>query len=159
MSHSQIRGFRMIQGIKSPVCSVGICTAMSLKKNKLLQRILKHIEAQHCGSGEVELEDAVDPCTLLTKNYQHDHESLTAKLKLVETQLEALDPSWSKGQLSTSMIDVPADGSESVLLLSIYQLGSQRNVPSKASPRVSTSSTLWRISLTTLTRARGAPWM
>ena len=111
------------QGIKSPVCSVGICTAMSLKQNKLLQRILKHIEAQHCGSGEVELEDAVDPCKLFTKNYQHDHGSLTAKLKLVETQLEALDPSWSKWQLSTSMMAVPADGSESALLLSSYQLG------------------------------------
>ena len=96
---------------------------MSLNKNKLLQRILKHIEAQHCGSGEVELEDAVDPCTLLTKNYQHGHEHLTAKLKLVETQLEALDPSWSNWQLPTSMIVVPADGSESALLLSIYQLG------------------------------------
>ena len=35
------------QGIKSPVCSVGICTAMSLKKNRLLQSILKHIEAHH----------------------------------------------------------------------------------------------------------------
>ena len=65
---------------------------MSRKKNKLSQRILKHIEARHCGSGEVELEAAVDPCTLLTKNYQHDHGNLTAKLKLVETQLEALDP-------------------------------------------------------------------
>ena len=96
---------------------------MSLKKNTLLQRILKHIEAQHCGPGEVELEMAVDPCKLLTKNYQHDHESLTAKLQLVETQLEALDPSWSKGQLSTSMIVVPSDGSEIALLLSIYQLG------------------------------------
>ena len=64
---------------------------MSLKQNKLRQRVLQHIEARHCGSGDVELEDAVDPCELLTKNYQHDHESLTVKLKLVETQLEALD--------------------------------------------------------------------
>ena len=96
---------------------------MPLKKNKLMQRILKHIEAQHCGSGEVELEDAVDPCKLLTQNYQYDHESLTAKLKLVETQLEALDPSWSTGQLSTSMSVVPADGSDIALLLSICQLG------------------------------------
>ena len=69
---------------------------MSLNKNKLLQRILKHIEAQHCGSGDVELEDAVDPCKLLTKNYHHDHRSLTVQLKLVETQLEALDPTWSE---------------------------------------------------------------
>ena len=65
-------------------------------QNKLLKRIITFIERQHCGSGEVELEDAVDPCKLLTKNYQHDHESLTAKLKLVETQLEALDPSMVK---------------------------------------------------------------
>ena len=43
---------------------VGICTAMSLKQNKCLKRILTFIERQHCGSGEVELEDAVDPCTL-----------------------------------------------------------------------------------------------
>ena len=112
----------------SPVCQessvqCGICAAMSLKKSKAMQKILKHIEAQHCGSGEVELEDAVGPCTFLTQNYQNNQGALTAKLKLVETQLEALDPSWSKGQLSTSMLDVPAEGSESVLRLSIYQLG------------------------------------
>ena len=65
---------------------------MPLTKNTLLQRILTHIERQHCGSGEVELEDAADPCTRVTENYQHDQENLTAKLKHVETQLEALDP-------------------------------------------------------------------
>ena len=96
---------------------------MSLKKNKVLQKILTHIEQQHCGSGEVELEDAVDPCTFLSQHYEHQHASLTAKLQMVENQLDNVDPSWSKGTLSTSMLDVPAAGSEKVLLLSIYQLG------------------------------------
>ena len=73
-----------------------LALAMSLKKNQTLQKILRHIEEQHCGSGEVELEDAVDPCTFLTQTYHHEHNTLTAKLQIVETQLEALGSSWSK---------------------------------------------------------------
>ena len=96
---------------------------MSLKKDKVLMKILKHIEAQHCGSGEVELEDAVDPCAFLTQHYKDDHQALTTKLRIVEAQLEALDPTWSKGEVATSMFDAPADGEETVLKLSIYQLG------------------------------------
>ena len=96
---------------------------MSLKKNKVLQKILKHIEAQHCGSGEVELEDAVDPCAFLTQAYAKDHMTLTSRLKSVEIHLETLDPSWSKEQPSTSMNDAPSRGEEKVLQLSIYQLG------------------------------------
>ena len=96
---------------------------MSLKKTKELQKILKHIEAQHCGSGEVELEDAIDPCTFLTQKYKENHIALSAKLKIVEYLLERLDSSWSKGQVATDMLGAPAAGSEKVLLLSIYQLG------------------------------------
>ena len=96
---------------------------MSLKKNKLLQKILQHIEAQHCGSGEVELEDAVDPCSWLTRQFQSDHTGLSTRLRNVESQVEALDPSWQKGQLDTSMLDAPAEGEEKTLRLSVYQLG------------------------------------
>ena len=119
--HLAIKFVALSSVLVCPVSSVP--HGMSLKKNKLLQRILKHIEAQHVGSGEVELEDAIDPCTFLTNLYEHDHAALTAKLNIIETQLQQLDPTWSTGQVSTSMNDSPADGSESVLLLSIYQLG------------------------------------
>ena len=84
---------------------------MTLKKNKVLQKILQHIEAQHCGSGDVEFEDAVDPCTFLTQNYETNHLALTAKLQMVESMLDSMDPSWVKGELSTSMLDVQAAGS------------------------------------------------
>ena len=99
-----------------------VMTLMLLKKNKLLQRILQHIEAQHCGSGEVELEDAVDPCTFLTQLYENDTVALTTKLQSVESQLDTIDRSWSK-EWCTSMFDVPADGEEKVQCLSVYQLG------------------------------------
>ena len=93
---------------------------MSLKKkNQTLQKILRHIEEHHCGSGEVELENAVDPCIFLTQAYHHDHNTLTAKLKIVEAQLEALDSSWSKAQVATSMNDAPAQEQDKVMLLNI----------------------------------------
>ena len=50
-----------------PFCPCDIALAMSLKKNQTLQKILRHTEEQQCGAGEVELEDAVDPCAFRTQ--------------------------------------------------------------------------------------------
>ena len=88
-----------------------------------LQNILRHTEELHCGSGEVELEVVVDSCTFLTQTYHHNHSTLTGKLKIVETQLEALDSSWIKGPVATAM---PAQGQETVILLRFTSSGSQR---------------------------------
>ena len=52
----------------SPVCVLR--PAMPSKKLGAVERkILAHIEAQHGGSGDVELEDAVDPCDYLTQRF------------------------------------------------------------------------------------------
>ena len=104
-------------------CPCALALDTSLKKNQTLQNIFRHIEEQQCGACEVELEDAVHPCTFLTQAYQHDHNTLTAKRNIVETQLEALGSSWSTRQVTTSMLAVPTQGPEKVMLLNIYQFG------------------------------------
>ena len=57
-------------------------------------KVMAHIEGQHCGSGDVELEDAEDPCPYLTRVYQPDPLVIYQKLKDVCDRLERLDPSW-----------------------------------------------------------------
>ena len=55
------------------------------------KKILAHIEAQHAGSGDLELEDAVDPCDFLTQRFAGEPADLAAIIKAVKTQLEHLD--------------------------------------------------------------------
>ena len=52
---------------------------------------MAHIEGQHCGSDDVELEDAEDPCAYLTRVYQPDALAMYQKLKDVCDRLEHLD--------------------------------------------------------------------
>ncbi len=55
---------------------------------------MAHIEGQHCGSGEVELEDAEDPCAYLSRVYQRDPLAMHQNLKEVCDRIEHLCPSW-----------------------------------------------------------------
>ena len=93
-----------------PRCPSELALAISLNKNKIPQSILHHDEAQHYGSGEVELEDAVAPCTFLTHAYENGHHARTTKMKIVETHLDTLDSAWSQGQVSTSKTERPTVG-------------------------------------------------
>ena len=60
------------------------------------------------GSGDPEVEDAVDPCEFLTRTYSHDQASLMNDLHALQHQLEELDPTWI-GQLLTSELHVLRD--------------------------------------------------
>ena len=55
---------------------------------------MAHVANQHCGNGDVELEDAEDPCAYLTRAYPPDPPAMYRKLKDMCDQLEHLDPSW-----------------------------------------------------------------
>jgi hypothetical protein len=67
-----------------PTLSVVACgpAAMPSSKMGVVQaHTMAHIEGQHCGSGDGELEDAEDPCAYLTRVYQLDPLVLYQKLK------------------------------------------------------------------------------
>ena len=55
---------------------------------------MAHVEGQRCGSGDVELEDAEDPCAYLSCVRQPDSLAMHHKQKEVCDRLERLDPSW-----------------------------------------------------------------
>ena len=121
-----------------PVCSV---SAMAPKKDDpVLVRILKRIEQQHCGSGDADLEDAVDPCAFLTDRYGSDKAALTHRMKLAEKRLEDLDPNWAMGRLTpaTSMFDKPRDGDIKSLTLSVYQVGFEKETSTKGKSKAVT---------------------
>jgi hypothetical protein len=46
------------------------------------------------GSGDPEVEDAVDPCEFLTLTYGNDPDLLMRDLAAVNSRIEGLDPSW-----------------------------------------------------------------
>ena len=57
------------------------------------------------GSGDPEVEDAVDPCEFLTRTYAHDQASLMKDLHALQHKLDELDPTWI-GQSITSELHV-----------------------------------------------------
>ena len=52
----------------------------------------KHWGWQHCGSGDIELEHAEDPCAYLSRVYHPDPLAMHQHLKGVCDRLENLDP-------------------------------------------------------------------
>ena len=66
----------------------------SAKMVVVLAHIMAHIEGQHCGSGDLELVDATDPCAYLTRVYQPNPLVLYQELRDVCDRPERLDPAW-----------------------------------------------------------------
>ena len=56
--------------------------------------IQERLTAWFAGSGDPEVEDAVDPCEFLTQTYGHDPDSLMRDLAAVLSRMEQLDPTW-----------------------------------------------------------------
>ena len=89
------------------------------------KKILGHIEAQHGGSGDLELEDAVDPCDFLTRRFAGAPADLAAIIIALKTQLEHLDWTWA-GHRSDPVLHMPlkpAPGSTVDMWVSVTHLG------------------------------------
>ena len=112
--------------------------------------ILRHIEKQHCGSGDLELEDAVDPCQYLTERFASAPADFACIIKELQTHLERLDGTWAgRRSKPESCIPLqPAPGSSVDMWVSVTHLGFtvESSVKGKSSPSASwtASKTSWR---------------
>ena len=98
---------------------------MPTKLKGLAQKILAHLEAQHCGSGDVEVEDAVDPVDYLCTRFGANPATLADILTKLYNRLDRLDTTWAtrRPTLATSMPPAPAAGVTQELWLSPQSLG------------------------------------
>ena len=64
---------------------------MPSKLKGLPHKILAHIEAQHCGSGDVEVEDAIDPVDYLCSRFGANPAAFADLLKKLYDRLDHLD--------------------------------------------------------------------
>ena len=97
------------------------CTKLGV----LQKKILEHIEAHHGGSGDVELEDAVDPCDYLTQRFASAPADFAKILTELRTRLENLDGTWA-GRCSTPVSHMPltpAPGCTVDMWVSVTHLG------------------------------------
>ena len=112
--------------VQRPCVLHPVCTAMVSKKlGAVEKKILGHIEAQHGGSGDLELEDAVDPCDFLTRRFAGAPADLAAIITAVMKRLEHLDGTWT-GRRSDPVSHMPlqpAPGSTVDMWVSVTHLG------------------------------------
>ena len=104
------------------------------------QRILEHIENQHCGSGDVEVEDAVDPCDYLKKRFGDKPEEFAQIFHDLQRRLQSLDDTWlGRGpEPIESMPSSPEPGQ--VLAMCMWHIWvSWKTHASRASPSASAS--------------------
>ena len=112
--------------IQRPACTSLVRTAMVNKKLGAVEKtILAHLEAQHAGSGDLELEDAVDPCDFLTQRFAGAPADLAEIIKAVATRLGQLDGTWSgrRSSPASHMPPPPAPGSSVDMWVSVTHLG------------------------------------
>ena len=102
LRHSQPHRLKQPPAFKGPwptqcpalrVVVRGPAAMPSSKMGAAQAQLMAQIAGQHCGSGDVELEDAEDPCAYLARVYQPDPLALYPKLKDVRDRLGHLDPS------------------------------------------------------------------
>ena len=92
----------MLNSIQRPAGPTPLCPAsvphsqrMAAKAKKAtIAKIMRTLESWCCGSGDPELDDAVDPCEWLCASHPNQ-KALLADLMSVHARLEALDPTWS----------------------------------------------------------------
>ena len=98
---------------------------MPTKLRGLPAKILAHIEAQHCGSGDVELEDAIDPVDYLCSRFGANPAAFADLLRTLYDRLDRLDTTWAttRATPATSMPPAPAGGVTQELWLSPQSLG------------------------------------
>ena len=91
----------------------------------IARQILTHIEAQHCGSGDVEVEDAIDPVDYLCSRFGNTPAAFADLLKKLYDRLDRLDTTWAarRATPATGMPQAPAVGATTELWLSPQLLG------------------------------------
>ena len=97
----------------------------SKKLGAVQKNMLEHIDKQHGGSGDPELEDAVDPCDYLTQRFANAPERLVAIIRDLQTRLEHLDGTWA-GRRPVAVAHMPlkpAPGSTVDMWVSVTYLG------------------------------------
>ena len=89
------------------------------------QRILAHIEQQHCGSGDIEVEDAVGPCEYLQTRFGDKPEEFAQILHILQGRLQSLDGTWlGRGpEPAESMPCSPEPGQVLAMWLYVAHLG------------------------------------
>ena len=107
-------------------CPCALCPRMPSKKLCAVgKKILAHIEKQHAGSGDVELEDAIDPVEYLTQRFGSAPAEFAAIIAGLQTRLEHLDGTWAgrRNAPETHMPLTPAPGVTVDMWLSVAHLG------------------------------------
>ena len=91
----------------------------------LQKNILEHIEAQHGGSGDAELEGAVDPCEFLTQRFASAPADFAAIITKLGTRLMRLDGTWAgrRGLPVSHMPITPHPGHTVDMWVSVAHLG------------------------------------
>ncbi len=89
------------------------------------KKILQHIEQQHCGSGDPELEDAVDPCDYLTKRFGDSPNDFVQIILALQRRLEHLDGTWTTRRYEpiSRMPIKPVPGQTVDMWVSVTHLG------------------------------------
>ena len=96
-------------------------------------QIMSHSEGQHCGNGDVELEDAEDPCAYLSRVFQPHPLASHQILKEVCDRLEHLDPPWRLNPKElVSVLPTQLGPGESVVWAVVWRLGFTAEYGSKA---------------------------
>ena len=109
----------------TPAC---LCPALShapLKLGPVEQKILEHIEKQHCGNGDPELEDAKDPCDYLTERFGGSPGDFMDIIRALQRRLEHLDGTWTgrRPEPISSMPITPEPGRAVEMWVSVTHLG------------------------------------
>ena len=80
--------------------------------NVVKKKIISHLDTKFTGSGDLEIDDAVDITKFLTEEYGQKPEALKQILHTVLGRVEALDPAWATSRPAWSTVYPTAPASE-----------------------------------------------
>ena len=86
--------------------------APKLSVNAVKKKIISHLDTKFTGSGDLELDDALDIIQFLTQEYEKKPRALKQVLQQVLAKVEALDPAWAASRPAWSVEYPSAPASE-----------------------------------------------
>ena len=89
------------------------------------------------GTGDPELEDAVDAFAYMTKMFNHQHGVFKNMLESVLARVRAVDPSWVRPPCTNIVPEAPTDGTTVELNLAPWSLGYTKHHSVKGKSRTS----------------------
>ena len=97
--------------------------ALPREKKNLITKIQAWYQEKFGGSGDPEVDDAVDVAAYFTSMFSHQPDVFKQMLQSVLTRVRAMDPSWDRPTCTDTVPEAPVQGKTVELWLPVWKLG------------------------------------